>query len=161
MLIVSELLLTMYHFAVPICRQCLIWDCAIGIASCKQNDDHCPHYQWIVCEECDDEKAPVGIVGPQPQSIQWRHPTRLHSGSIDSERPPRGNSSTSCWEAWNRCTSLPCLKYLLLEESSQALWGKTAGSPNILLNLISPRSSIFISRQENSQIIVLLLSHLW
>ena len=53
-------------FAVPISCQSLISNCDIGIASSsKQNDDHCPPYQWVVCEECDDEKAPVGIVGPQ------------------------------------------------------------------------------------------------
>lgn len=47
------------------------------------------------------------------------------------------------------------------KKTSHALWGKNSVFPNILLNLISPPSSIFISRQENFQIIALLLSHLW
>ena len=45
-------------------------------------------------------------------------------------------------------------------KTSHALWGENSVFPNILLNLISPPSSIFISRQENFKIIALLLSHL-
>ena len=81
-------------FAVPISCQSLISNCDIGIASSsKQNDDHCPHYQWHCVQGMWWWKGPRWDCWPSPQpkstATGWRRPTRLHSPSIDSERGPR------------------------------------------------------------------------
>ena len=87
-----------------------------------------------------DWKPPAGIVGWQCLFL----PTGLHSNSIDTERPPPGNSSISRCEPWNRCTTLPLLKCLRLEDNfSQVFFGKkkTYSSDNFDFSAIS---SIFI-----------------
>ena len=94
-----------------------------------------------------DWKPPAGIVGWQCLFL----PTGLHSNSIDTERPPPGNSSISRCEPWNRCSTLPLLKCLRLEDNfSQVFFGKkkTYSSDNFDFSAIS---SIFILSKKSLQ----------